>query len=209
MSRLRAASSFLTVLCLAGTLAVIPSGAQAQIAYPEKEVLVHGLPEFSARSSDLTDVLKTSLAMVIRNKGVCCGKDSALQDTIERADPKSLKEIAEKLKGRQLLSDGRPITVTTEFLTAAEVGADHIIYMLQNQHAAVMEWNSQLYVVRGVTYVESESNVEGSVSKLNSVHTFLLEDVRYSDARRQVVFDRTKENAGTVQGFLFVAWQTE
>jgi len=209
MSRLRATSSLVTVLCLAGTFAVIPSGLQGQVAYPEKEVLVHDLPVLVARSSDPTDVVKTSLDIIIHKKSVCCGKDSALEDSVERADPKSLKDVAEKLKGRQLLSDGRPIAVTTEFLTAAEVNAGHIIYMLENQHAPLMEWNSQVYVVRGVTYVESEYNAEGSISKLFTIHAFLLEDVRYSGARRQVVFDRTKENAGQVQGFLSVAWQMQ
>lgn len=209
MSRLRAISSLLTTVSLAFVLACIPVGVGAQVAYPDKEVLVHGLPELMARSADPTDVLKTSLAIIIGNKSVCCGKDSALEDTVERADPKSLKDLADKLKGRHLLSDGRPIVLTTEFLTPDEINAGHIIYMLENQHAPLMEWNSQMYVVRGVTYVESEYNAEGNISKLYTVHTFLLEDVRYSDARRRVTFDRTKENAGQVEGFLFLGWQKQ
>ena len=209
MSRLRADSFLWTIVCVAVSLAGLPCGAGAQIAYPEKEVVVRGMPQLTAASADPTDVLKISLAIVIGNKGVCCGKDSALEDSAERANPKSLKEIAEKLKGRHLLSDGRPIMVTTEFLTAAEVNAGHIIYMLQNQHAPLMEWNSQVYVVRGVTYVESEYNSEGNVSTMDTVHTFLLEDVRYSDAKRRITFDRTKENAGQVGGFLFVGWKTQ
>lgn len=209
MSRLRATSSLATIICLALCFGCIPAGLWAQVAYPEKEVLVHGLPEFTAASEDPTDVLKASLATIINKKGVCCGKDSALEDSLDRADPKSLKDVADKLKGRHLLSDGRPISVTTEFLTAGEVNAGHIIYVLENQHALLMEWNSQVYVVRGVTYVESEYNAEGNISKLYTVHTFLLEDVRYSNARRQVTFDRTKENAGEVEGFLFVSWHMQ
>ena len=209
MLRLRAISCLVAIACLACVLVCLPAELLAQVAYPEKEVLVHGLSGLMASSADPTDVLKASLSIVIGNKGVCCGKDSALEDSVERADSKSLKDVAERLKGRHLLSDGRPIVVTTEFMTADEVNAGHIIYMLENQHAPLMEWNSQVYVVRGVTYVESEYNADGNISKLYTVHTFLLEDVRYSDARRQVTFDRTKENAGQVEGFLFVGWQKQ
>ena len=154
-------------------------------------------------------MLATCLAIIIHKKAVCCDKDSALEDAVERADPKSLKDVADKLKGRHLLSDGRPIMVTAEFLTPSEVNAGHIIYMLQNQHAPLMEWNSQLYVVLGVTYVESVNYSEGAASKMDTVHKFLLEDVGYSDSRRVVDFDRLTENTGRVQGFLFVDWKPQ
>lgn len=198
--------------CLAvASLIVALAGlaAQGQVAYPEKEAHVQDLPNFVAASSDPTDVLATSLATIIHKKSICCGKDSALEDSVQRADPKSLKDVANRLQGRHLLSDGRPIAVTAEFLAPHEVNVGHIIYMLQHQRAALMLWNSQVYVLRGVTYVETEYNAEGSVSVLFTVHTFLLEDVRYSDGRRQVIFDRTKENAAQVQEFLFVAWQQQ
>ena len=35
------------------------------------------------------------------------------------ADPSSLKEIASKVEGKQLLSDGRPIMITADFLPSA------------------------------------------------------------------------------------------
>jgi hypothetical protein len=37
-----------------------------------------------------------------------------------------------------------------------------------------------------------------------AVHKFLMEDVRFSDSRRAVSFDRLTEDAGKVQGLLFV-----
>jgi hypothetical protein len=36
---------------------------------------------------------------------VCCGRDSALEDSAQAADARSLKEIATTLDGRQLLGD--------------------------------------------------------------------------------------------------------
>jgi len=53
----------------------------------------------------------------------------------------------------------------------------------------------------GVTYVES---VDNSDEVGYAVHKFLLEDVRFSDARREVSFDRVSEDAGRVQGLLFL-----
>jgi hypothetical protein len=209
LSWLRVVFLFLVIVCLFGEFVLMSWRAVAQVAYPEEEIRVRDLPALTSRSSDGADVLATALEIIIHKKSLCCGKNSALEDSVERVDSKSPKDIANRLKGRHLLSDGRPIMVTTEFLAPDEVNAGHIIYMLEKQHAPLMEWNSQLYVVNGVTYVESEYNAEGSTSRMYTIHTFLLDDVRYSGARREVIFDRTKENATQVQGFVFVDWQTQ
>jgi len=173
-----------------------------QVAYPEQEIRVQDLPALTARSPHSADVLATSLEILFNDKEVCCGKDSALEDSVQSADPKSLKDIAGKLQGRHLLSDGRPIMVTTEFLTLDQVNAGHLITMIRNQHAALMEWNNHLYVVYGVTYV---GTVDYSTNETAyAVHKFLLQDVRFSDSRRSLTFDRLTEDAGKVQGLLFV-----
>ena len=184
-------------LCLA-----LGSLAFGQVAYPEREVRVHDLPALTARSTRSPDVLATSLEMVFNDKEICCGKDSALEDSVEAADAKSLKDIAGKMQGRHLRSDGRPIMVTAEYLTPDQVNAGHLIYMLTAKHAALMMWNSHLYVVEGVSYVESVDNSSGAIAY--AVHKFLLQDARFSDARREVAFDRVTEDAGKVQGLLFL-----
>jgi hypothetical protein len=173
-----------------------------QVAYPEQEIRVQDLPAFTAQSPHAADVLATSLEILFNDKEVCCGKNSALEDSVESADPKSLKDIASKLQGRHLLSDGRAIMVTTEFLTPDQVNAGHLITMIRNQRAALMMWNSRVYVVYGVTYV---GTVDYSTNETAyAVHKFLLQDVRFSDSRRAVTFDRLTEDAGKVQGVLFV-----
>jgi hypothetical protein len=173
-----------------------------QVAYPEQQVSVHDLPALTAPSAHASDVLITSLEMLFNDKDVCCGKDSALEDSVESADPKSLKDVASKLQGRHLLSDGRPVMVTTEFLTLDQLNAGHLITMIRDQHAALMIWNSRVYVVYGVTYVET---VDYSTNlSAYAVHKFLLQDVRFSDSRRSVTFDRLTEDATKVQGLLFV-----
>jgi hypothetical protein len=135
-------------------------------------------------------------------KEVCCGKNSALENSVESSDAKSLKDIASKLQGRHLLSDGRPIMVTAEYLTPDQVNAGHLIYMLTEKHAPLMMWNSHLYVAEGVTYVETVDNSNGAVAY--AIHKFLLQDARFSDSRREVFFDRVTEDASKVQGLLFL-----
>jgi hypothetical protein len=73
--------------------------------------------------------------------------------------------------------------------------------MLRKKRAPLMMWNSHLYVVAGVTYVET---VDDSGGIAYAVHKFLLGDVRFSDSRREISFDRVTEDAGRVQGLLFL-----
>jgi hypothetical protein len=177
--------------------------ASGQVAYryPEQELRVHDLASLTARTAHSSDVLATSLEIVFNDKDICCGKNSALEDSVESANPKSLKDIAGKLQGRHLLSDGRPIMVTEEYLTPDQVSAGHLIYMLREKRAPLMMLNSHLYVVAGVTYVETIDDAGGIAY---AVHKFLLEDVRFSDARREISFDRVTEDAGRVEGLLFL-----
>jgi hypothetical protein len=181
------------------TLACSASG---QVAYPEQEIRVHDLPALTARSTHSSDALATSLEIIFNNKEICCGKDSALEDSVQSADPKSLKDVAAKLQGRHLLSDGRPITVTTEYLAPDQVTAGHLIAMLRDQRPALMMWNAHLYVVYGASYVETDDYSTNQIAY--AVHKFLLQDVRFSDARRSISFDRLTEDPSKVQGLLFL-----
>lgn len=186
---------------------VLTCAAYAQYNLPEEEIHVHDLPTLVAQSEHSSDMLLAAVATVIHDKTVCCRKDSALEDSLERADRKSLKDISDKLQGRHLLSDGRPIMVTTEYLATDQVSAGHLIYMLAANHAPLMMWNSRVYVVYGASYVEYVDQSSGAV--LYTIHKFFLWDTRYSDARREVVFDRLTEDAGKVQGLLFLEWKPQ
>src|SRR5258708_3105836 len=147
-SRLRVRSVLLLLaVCVAASCVTLCAFGYPQAAYPEQEIRVSDLPLLVARSKRGSDVLVTSLEMVFKDKIVCCGKDSALEDSVQSSDSNSLKDIAQKLQGRHLLSDGRPIIVTAEYLTPTQVTPGHLIYMLTEKHAALMMWNSHLYVV--------------------------------------------------------------
>jgi hypothetical protein len=205
MSRRSRPSVFLASAILVLSLGVC-SLAQAQTYYQERELEVHDLPVLTARSHDPSDVLITSLDVIFHDKEICCGRDSALGDSAQAADPKSLRNVAGKLDGRHLLSDGRPIKMTAEFLTPDAISAGQVVSTIAKQHAALMLWNSHLYVVSGVIFVSTQDITTGATAFI--IRKFLLLDTRFSGSRRTLVFDRENEDPGKVQGILFLQIET-
>ncbi|HET7892260.1 MAG TPA: hypothetical protein VFL34_12075 [Candidatus Sulfotelmatobacter sp.] len=184
---------------VASYLALVPR-ATAQW-YPNHEVQVSGLQPLMARSHDPLDVLLTSLDIVIHKTKVCCGPDSALADSAEKSDPTSLKDVATKLQGRHLLSDGRPIMATAEYFEPAAINSGMLVGTLRDQRALLLQWNSHIYICYGVVYDEiydENGGVQYSIRKLQ------LLDTRYSDSRRRVVFNRDTDDWSKVQGMLRV-----
>jgi hypothetical protein len=163
---------------------------------------VRQLPSLKAKSDDPSDVLLTALDILFHDRDICCGKDSALEDSARLADPSSLKDIAAKLQGRHLLSDGRPILVTVDsVLTTSGDISYHIIGILAGDRPMLMLWGSQLYILRGVIF---DQTIYSDGSSMNAIHKLLLLDPRYSDSRREVVFDRDSDDWNKVQGLLLV-----
>ncbi len=183
---------------LAASLAV-GCVAYGQIYYPIQEVHISDLPALTAKSRDASDVLAASVEIILRDKEVCCGRDSALEDSVQRADPKSLKDVGDKLRGRHLLSDGRPIMVTAEYVPATSLVVGTLIGALSDKRPLLMEWNSRLYVVCGMSYSTTYTE-EGA--RVDSVLKIFLLDPRFSGQRREVAFDRATDDWGKVQGLL-------
>lgn len=178
---------------------------QGQVLNQDQELQIHNLPSLMARSHDRSDVLLTSLDTLFHDREVCCGKDSALEDSAAAADPRSLKDVASKLEGRHLLGDGRPIMVTASYLTPDTVNSGLLITWFMNQHAALMQWDSRIYVVHGIVYMwTANTSPDGGGQSGTLIHKFLLWDTRFSDSRREVVFNRDTDDLSKVQGFLFV-----
>jgi hypothetical protein len=194
--------SFLRLAKYAAASCIALSGlTYGQTSYPEREIHIHNLPSLTARSSQASDVLVASLDIIFNDKEVCCGKNSALEDSVQSSDPNNLKDVASRLQGRHLLSDGRAILITSEYVLPDQVRAGNLIYMLAENHAPLMLWNSHLYVVEGASYVENV-DTHGGVS--NVTHKFFLLDTRFSDSRRSVSFDRVTEDSSKVVGLLFL-----
>lgn len=175
--------------------------AQGQAYYPDQEVRIGDLPSLTAKSRSGSDVLAASVEIILRDRQICCGKDSALEDSIQAADPRSLQDIAKRLKGRHVLSDGRSIVIAAEYWPASSVNPDQLINLLSGKRALLMEWNSRLYVVYGAIFNQT-LNQDSSV--MNAIHKILLQDARFSDERRAVSFDRLTDDWGKVQGMLLL-----
>jgi hypothetical protein len=179
--------------------------AYGQLLNQDQELEVHDLPTLTAGSTHSPDVLLASLDTIFHDRETCCGKDSALEDSVRAADAKSLKDVAGKLEGRHLLSDGRPIKVTATYLTPDAVNSGLLITWFQGQHGALMQWNSHVYVLHGIVYMWiSNATPEGGGQSTTAIHKFLLWDTRYSDSRREVVFNRDTDDLNSVQGLLFL-----
>ncbi len=176
--------------------------AYGQYYFPNKEIRIGDLPALTAKSRDLSDVLAASVEISFHDKEICCGRNSALEDDVQRADPKSLKNVSAKLQGRHLLSDGRPIMITAEYVPAAEVNPGQIVGALAQKRAPLMLWNSHLYVVYGVIFDETVDPDSGAT--IDAIHKLFLLDVRFSDERREVTFNRDTDDWGKVQGLLLL-----
>jgi hypothetical protein len=202
MPKLRFPGSALVGKCVAMAALVICGSAQGQHTYIPDGVRVSDLPRLMARSQDPSDVLLTSLDTILRDREVCCGKDSALEDSAQRADPASLKDVAAKLQGRHLLSDGRPIMVTAQYIASDAINGYLLIETLQKKHAMLMLWKARLYVLYGATYLEDYDPNSGTGA--DNVTKLQLIDTRYSDARRNVEFNRATDDWTQVQGVLWI-----
>jgi len=168
---------------------------------PNQEVRVTNLPSLTGPSTDSSAVLATTLETVLHDKAVCCGKDSALEDAV-LSEPLSLKELSAKLQGRHLLSDGRPIVVSAEYVPQSSINSGLIICALLDQHAPLIEWKSHLYVLYGAIFNETRYY---SGMRQYAIHKLLLLDPRFSDQRRETEFNRETDDLGKVQGLLTLA----
>ena len=121
---------------LLGFSGVETSPAFGQVFDKDLEIRVDTLPALVTPSKEPMDVLVTSLAIVFRDEEICCGKDSALGDRVRTADPKSLKDVAIKLNGKHLLSDGRPFVVTADYMAPDTMNSGTLIGMITAQHVA-------------------------------------------------------------------------
>lgn len=169
--------------------------------HPNQEVRVTNLPSLTAPSTDSSAVLATALETVLHDKAVCCGKDSALEDAV-LSEPRSLKDLSAKLQGRHLLSDGRPIVVGAEYVPQQSIDYVLLVRALLDQHAPLIEWKSHLYVLYGAIF--NETRYYSGVRQYAIVKLLLL-DLRFSDRRRETVFNRETDDWETVKGLLTLA----
>jgi hypothetical protein len=194
------------VITLASTTARGQEGSSS-VFLPNQEIRVANLPSLTAPSAHRSAVFATALETVLHDKAVCCGKDSALEDVALYATlsaPLSLKELSTKLQGRHLLSDGQPVMVSADYIPHDSINPSLIVNTLREQHAPLIEWKSHLYVLYGALFDETRDSSSGV--RAYAIHKLLLLDLRFSDQRREAVFDRETDDWGQMQGLLMVGF---
>jgi hypothetical protein len=199
--------SVLFVFALAACLADGQDG-RSSVFLANQEVRVADLPTLTAPSKRQSTVFATALETVLHDKTVCCGKDSALEDVALYATlsaPLSLKELSAKLQGRHLLSDGRPIVVSAEYVPQSSISPGLIIASLRQQHAPIIEWKSHVYVLYGANFDETRDPSSGV--RDYAIRKLLLLDLRFSDQQRETSFDRETDDWGMIQGLMTVAFE--
>jgi hypothetical protein len=187
-----------------GSIAAVSGFAQdtpGYVFHPNQEVRVADLPSLTAPSTRPSAVLAAALETILHQKAVCCGKNSALEDTVLSA-PLSLEELSAKLQGRHVLSDGRSVMVRAEYVPQSSITPDVMIGALMNQHALLLEWKSHFYVLYGAIFDET---VYTSGQRQFAVHKLLLLDPRFSDPRRETEFNRGTDDWAGIQGLLTLA----
>ncbi|HSZ60614.1 MAG TPA: hypothetical protein VK828_02380 [Terriglobales bacterium] len=184
---------------------LITASASAQITpsptavfLPNQVVRIGNLPSLTAPSSKSTAVLATALETIIRDRDVCCGKDSGLEDAVLSAS--SLKDLGAKIEGRHVLGDGLSINVRAEYVPTSSLSARLLVSTLMNQKPMLLGWKSRVYVVYGAVY--DETRIYDPDGWQFVIHKLLLLDVRFSDHRREVEFDSESDDWNTIQGVL-------
>jgi hypothetical protein len=168
------------------------------VTHTNRETRVANLPLPTTPLADSSAVLAAAIEAVLRDKDVCCGKDSALQDDVLSA-PSSLKELGAKIEGRHVLSDGLSVLVHADYIPQISIDPSFLINSLIDQHAMLIEWKSRVYVLSGALF--DEILYEGG-SRQYVVHRLFLLDLRFSDQRREIEINNDSGDLKQVQGFL-------
>jgi len=169
------------------------------VTNPNQEVRIASLPSITAQSKGDSSVAIAAVATAVMDSDVCCGRNSALEDRITTAPKSSLKELGERLRGKHYLDSGYSIVIDDQYWSGASANAEIIITALDSQRPLLMDWNNRLYVVYGAAFDET---VCTSGTTAHSIHTLMLVDVRYSDQRRYITFDRQTDDWNKVAGIL-------
>jgi hypothetical protein len=199
-------------LCGLALLCLLPSANSQEtppsypLIRPNEEIRVSGLKALKAPTNDGSDILAASLEVIFDDRAICCGRDSALEDSVAHADPRSIKDIIARLQGRHLLSDGRPMVVDVTDLAPSATNPFSIVDALRKNHALLMMWNSHLYVTYGAVFDEAVYS-DGTITE--TINKLLLLDLRHAPPRGELSFTRTRDDWNKVNGLLLLTVTTQ
>lgn len=197
--RLRLPAATLLLVLVSCLNAVSQSEGDTYVFHPNLEVQIASLPSTVAASKGQSAVIVASVATVVMDPEVCCGRNSALEDEAASVNTLSLKELGEKVRGKHYLNSGASILVADQYWPGASVNAEVIVGSLTAQRPLLMDWGGHLYVLYGAVFDEYKYN---SGVTMHNIRKLLLVDTRYADDRRYLAFDRQTDDWGKVAGLL-------
>jgi hypothetical protein len=194
-------------LCLAVSI-LFASAAQGQdygtilsAVHPDQQAIVESVHLQPAIANDSNAAVAAALATVINDPKVCCSENSSLGTAPVTDDRVSLHDLANKVGGRHVLSDGETLNVTANYIPATTLSSDQIILPLMKQQPILMAWKSHLYVLYGAVY-DDKVYTDGHHEYV--IHKLLLLDPSAAAPNRQAAFDRQKDDWSQVEGLLLL-----
>ncbi len=194
----------LVLLCLLlafATIAAQDTSYPSLVVHPNQEVTVKNLHLKLARWPGETAALAGALETILDFPQLCCGRNSSIPALPASARSNSLQEIAAKLNGKHVLSDGRPVFVAAHYFSASAITSHQIVAFLMENQALLVQWDSHFFVLSGAVFddkVYSDGNRDIILRKLR------LFDPDATAAAHEITFDREKDQWSEVQGFLLI-----
>jgi hypothetical protein len=196
------------VLCFAASGLLIASAARCQdygngisAVHADQEAVVEYVHLQPAASDDSKAAIAAAVATIINNPKVCCGENSSLGATPVTDERVSLRDLGNKIGGRHVLSDGRYVNVTANYIPAGTLSSDQIIFPLTKQQPMLMMWKSHVYVLYGALFddtIYTDGHHDYAIRKL------LLLDPAAAEPDRKTAFDRQKDDWSQVEGLLLL-----
>jgi hypothetical protein len=200
------AHSSLALLVLASSFIRAQDTPAPSGFFANQEVRVTGLPPRTATARDPSAVLATALETIFHDPEVCCGNKSVLQGAVLSADALSSKDLSTRLQGKYELDDGRRIIVTADYVPAGSITSSALLLPLLKNQASLVEWKSHLYVLDGAFYDEIRDSEAGRIFE---IHKLYLLDLRFSDARREITFERKNVDSNELQALLILKLRSQ
>ena len=175
-----------------------PNTSETISTIPNQRVTAD-VPTYISTSADPLETLEATVATVLRDPTICCGKGSSLYARLLPMDARSLPRVAERLRGKHSFPYGSAFTIEDRYWPRESVHAEDILASLMQKRPLLMDWDGHIYALYGTVF---DLNKHSSGVEERIVRSFLLLDTRYSDGRRFVRFDREKDSWQKVRGFL-------
>ena len=170
------------------------------VAYlPGQTARIHVGHLSPAPNTTANGALISMLSVVIQDRDVCCGKDSALGRDLERVNTTSAEEVKDVVKGRHVMNDGRWVTIETTYLPETSVNSWQLIDLIMKGQLAIIEWNHHLYLLKEVSFDETRYS-DGTSDY--SIQRAVLLDPQSTAKNKEVRFDRQKDDWGQIKGLL-------